>query len=66
MALLRAGYTRCDFCGNALRVLNGKGGTYYRCNTTSRDIYGCPSFKIAASTLDDAVWARVERVLTNP
>jgi len=65
-ALLRAGYARCGYCGNALRVLNGKGGTYYRCNTTSRDIYGCPSFTIAASTLDAAVWARVERVLTNP
>jgi site-specific DNA recombinase len=65
-ALLRAGYARCGYCGNALRVMNGKGGTSYRCNTTSRDVYGCPAFTIAAGTLDAAVWARVEQVLTNP
>jgi len=54
-ALLRAGYARCGYCGNVLRVLNGKGGTYYRCNTTSRDVYGCPAFTIAAGALDAAV-----------
>ncbi|MDP9366370.1 MAG: recombinase family protein [Chloroflexota bacterium] len=65
-ALLRSGHARCGYCGNVLRVLNGKGGTYYRCNTTSRDVYGCPSFSIAAGTLDAAVWSRVEQVLGNP
>ncbi len=65
-ALLRAGYARCGYCGNVLRVLNGKGGAYYRCNTTSRDVYGCPSFSIASGALDSAVWARVEQVLSNP
>lgn len=65
-ALLRTGYARCGYCGNVLRVLNGKGGTYYRCNTTSRDVHGCPAFTIAAGALDAAVWARVERVLSDP
>ncbi|MDP9470199.1 MAG: recombinase family protein [Chloroflexota bacterium] len=66
LALLRAGHARCGYCGNVLRVLNGKGGTYYRCNTTSRDVYGCPSFTITASALDAAAWARVEQVLSDP
>ncbi len=66
LALLRAGHARCGYCGNVLRVLNGKGGTYYRCNTTSRDVYGCPSFTITASVLDAAAWARVEQVLSDP
>jgi site-specific DNA recombinase len=65
-ALLRAGYARCGYCGNALRVLNGKGGSYYRCNTSSRDVYGCPSFTISTRTLDAEVWQRVEQVLTDP
>ncbi len=65
-ALLRSGYARCGYCGDALRVLNGKGGSYYRCNTSSRDVHGCPGFTIPTGALDAEVWARVERVLTDP
>jgi site-specific DNA recombinase len=65
-ALLRAGYARCGYGGNVLRVLNGKGGTSYRCNTTSRDVHGCPAFAIAAGALDAALWARAEQVLSEP
>jgi hypothetical protein len=46
--------------------VNGKAEPYYRCNTSNRDIHGCPPTAIATPTLDAQVWARVEEVLTNP
>jgi site-specific DNA recombinase len=58
-ALLRGGYARCGYCGNALNADNGQAGTSYRCNTTQRDRHGCPHFSIQAHTLDDAVWPGV-------
>jgi site-specific DNA recombinase len=65
-ALLRAGYARCGYCGNCLVVLNGKAEPYYRCNTSNRDIHGCPPAGISTRTLDAQVWGRVEEVLANP
>jgi site-specific DNA recombinase len=64
--LLRAGYARCGYCGNCLVVSNGKAEPYYRCNTSNRDIHGCPPAAISTRMLDAQVWARVEEVLTNP
>ncbi len=66
-ALLRAGFARCGYCGNALTVNNGtKGGPSYHCGTTARDRHGCPYFGMKASTLDAAVWDKVSAVLTRP
>jgi len=66
-ALLRSGFARCGYCGNALTVNNGaKGGAAYQCSTTARDRHGCPHFGIKAATLDAAAWSRVESVLTEP
>ncbi len=67
VALLRSGFARCGYCGNALTVNNGtKGGPAYKCSTTSRDRHGCPHFGIKTATLDQAVWSKVESVLTQP
>ncbi len=38
----------------------------YRCGTSNRDKFGCPSFSIMAPILDEAVWSKVEGVLRRP
>lgn len=65
-ALLRAGYARCGYCGNSLAVSNRTLESYYRCNTASRDTHDCPAAGIKVQELDNAVWNRVEQVLSDP
>ena len=65
-ALLRGGYARCGYCGLALRVRNKDKGTYYLCNTSSRDQHGCPYHVISARILDQAVLDKVHLVLNRP
>jgi hypothetical protein len=47
-------------------VSHGKAEPYYCCNTSNRDIHGCPPAAISTRMLDAQVWERVEEVLTNP
>jgi site-specific DNA recombinase len=63
-ALLRGGFARCGYCGKTLRVSSST--NTYECNRSNQDRYGCPSFAITCHILDQAVWTRVEAVLTRP
>lgn len=65
-SLLRAGFARCGYCGNALEVQWAKGGWAYRCGTSNRDRHGCPCFSIMAPILDRAVWSKVEEIIRRP
>lgn len=65
-ALLRGGYIRCGYCGLAMRVQNEERGTFYRCNTSSRDQYGCPHHVISAHIIDGAVLDKMQLVLNQP
>ena len=63
-ALLRGGFARFGYCGNTLRVSSSS--NTYACNMSNHDRYGCPSFAIMTHILDEAVWIKVEAVLTRP
>jgi site-specific DNA recombinase len=63
-ALLRGGFARCGYCGNTLRVSSSS--NTYACNMSNHDRYGCPSFAIMTHILDQAIWSKVESVLTRP
>jgi site-specific DNA recombinase len=65
-ALLRGGYARCGYCGHAMRVRNEDRGTFYTCNTSSRDQHGCPFHVISAHILDQAVLDKLQLVLNRP
>jgi site-specific DNA recombinase len=65
-SLLRGGFARCGYCGLAMRVQNEERGTFYRCNTSSRDQHGCPHHVISAHILDRAVLDKVQLVLNRP
>ncbi|MDP9365235.1 MAG: recombinase family protein, partial [Chloroflexota bacterium] len=65
--LLRCGIARCGYCGYPLSITKRAGRAHlYRCHPVGRDRHGCPSFGIMAPILDEAVWRRVEAVLTRP
>ncbi len=65
--MLRAGFARCGYCGHSASVQNGgNGGPAYKCSGWARDEHACPCFSMQTATLDAAVWARVEDVLTRP
>jgi hypothetical protein len=49
-----------------MRVQNEERGTFYRCNTSSRDHYGCPHHVISASIIDRAVLDKMRLVLNSP
>jgi site-specific DNA recombinase len=65
-ALLRGGYIRCGYCGLAMRVQNEDRGTFYRCNTSSRDQNGCPHHMISAHIIDGEVLRRMQSILSQP
>lgn len=65
-ALLRGGFIRCGYCGLAMRVQNQNRGTFYRCNTSSRDQNGCPHHMISAHIIDGAVLQRMQHILSQP
>lgn len=65
-ALLRGGYALCGYCGKAMRVDNRGSLAYYRCNTSSRDAYGCPCHVISTHILDGEVWSRIVAALADP
>lgn len=69
-ALLRAGIARCGYCGNAAqasKVKTKKGyDRFYRCNPTNALRYGCKSFYVRCSELDNEVWSFVKMLLNDP
>jgi site-specific DNA recombinase len=67
--LLRGGYARCGYCGNAMSAVKGgrrNAGRLYRCTRRSRSEGLCTAHGILASMLDDAVWSRVAALFTQP
>jgi site-specific DNA recombinase len=66
LTLLRGGYARCGYCGTFLNVTRKKGLVFYRHGTRTADLHGCPAVTIKADRLDEAVWGRVEAILTKP
>ena len=64
--LLRGGFVRCGYCGNALqaRSIQGKRIQYICQNRYQRS--DCPPFAMEAHLLDAEVWRRVEHVLLDP
>jgi site-specific DNA recombinase len=65
--LLRCGIARCGYCGYPLSITKRAGRAHlYRCHPVGRERHGCPSFGVMAPILDEAVWRRVEAVLTRP
>jgi site-specific DNA recombinase len=65
-SLLRAGFARCGYCGNYLESQHAHGGWAYRCGTSNRDKYGCPSFSIMAPIIDQIAWSKVEEIIRQP
>lgn len=68
--LLRSGFIKCGYCGNAMSARNAcpeqHKAAIYRCIGPNRDRYGCPPVTINAGQLDAQVWSRVCDVLLNP
>ncbi len=69
--LLRAGIARCGHCGWSLAVAHPPAdrpgsAPQYRCVRAEQQGNGCPRPTIAASLIDDAVWAKVAGVLRDP
>ena len=66
-ALLRGGYAVCGYCGGNLQAITHRtNGTFYRCNQTNRDAYGCPGFSMQAHLLDTEIWQGVHERLLDP
>jgi site-specific DNA recombinase len=67
--LLRGGFLRCGSCGRTMSAHYHSRQAYwlYRCGQESATTRPCPApARIAALALDSAVWALLERFLTNP
>jgi site-specific DNA recombinase len=69
--LLRGGLVRCGYCGRALssRLTKPAGRAAWACYRASagNGHEGCGhAFTIGAIALDTGVWAKVERILTDP
>jgi len=65
-ALLRGGYVRCGYCGRTMHVHKNSGKPAYRCGGAQFRPGSCPMPVIAVHVLDEAVWERVEAILTRP
>lgn len=67
--LLRAGYIRCGLCGGNMVAFHDRqrGLLRYGCGNGRRGgNVSCRPISIDAPTIDEAVWSRVEAVLTRP
>ena len=65
--LLRGGFARCGYCGNALQLKRCRGTrTQYTCRTRYERSSDCPAFAMDTHLLDQEAWARVEQVLLDP
>lgn len=65
-SLLRGGFVRCGYCGNTVIAFVHSAGLMYRCCVYSRDVPGCRSSNVLVKTLDQAVWEKVEAIVTEP
>lgn len=65
-SLLRGGLVRCGYCGNTVIAFVHSAGLMYRCCVYSKQIPGCRSSNVLVKTLDQAVWEKVEAVVTQP
>ena len=63
--LLRGGHVLCGYCDRPMHVFRSADRIYYRCTQTNRDRHGCPAHRILAEILDEAVWSKVEAILTD-
>jgi site-specific DNA recombinase len=66
LTLLRGGIARCAYCGTALSVTTRQGLRYYRHGTRQLDRNQCPSVIIRAERLDDEVWHRISKLISQP
>jgi site-specific DNA recombinase len=64
--LLRGGFARCGNCGSTMVAGKANGLPAYRCGRANRDRRCSKGAAMYASLLDEAVWARVVRVLLRP
>jgi len=70
--LLRSGYVYCGYCGKRIHTawFRSRQGAPLRPSYTvmSADVEhrDCPAFAITAKELDEAVWARVSAIVTQP
>jgi hypothetical protein len=65
-ALLRYGFARCASCGGSMMVAAAAGGTFnYQCAGVGKKTCTAPT-SIRGASLDEAVWARMVRVLEQP
>ncbi len=65
--LLRSGIIRCGTCGTAMAaVTSARKRRAYRCNTRSRDRYGCRAIQIDAEQIDGIVWDHVREIVLDP
>ncbi len=64
--LLHGGYVKCGYCGWSTHARRINGDAYYSCRKDSRTTGSCKCPTIRATIIDEAVWACVSRVLTDP
>ncbi len=64
--LLFGGYVKCGYCGWSTHARRLHGDAYYSCRKDSRTTGSCKCPTIRATIIDEAVWACVSRVLTDP
>jgi site-specific DNA recombinase len=68
-ALLRGGYVRCGYCGQAMRVKQPAGKrkvSVYACNRGSTLPGLCKLHGISVPLLDEAVWTRLSKAIMEP
>jgi site-specific DNA recombinase len=65
-SLLRGGFAKCGYCGSTMIVHRRPRYASYRCSKHLRIKDACPGATIAVKRLDEAVWRRVESILTQP
>jgi len=66
-ALLRGGYVKCGYCGSTMYPRpRSNGALEYVCRRGGEHPSQCMRPSLVTHRLDDAVWSRVEELLTNP
>lgn len=66
VGILRRGFATCGSCGNRLVVMYERGIPVYRCHVQNRQRHSCRGASVRVEILDQAVWTRVEAILTDP
>lgn len=71
LALLRAGFAICAYCGRVMAIENAAPSTphrnpTYRCLSRRKDGLNCQQPSLSSARVDEAVWAGARYVLTHP